>query len=152
MKNSREERAENAVTSEGIEKYFRALQDLKLVLDHTGKVSMHDFCDKHSVTSRLGTVLQKGGIVRLKGNARASEWVWISGVDPNRQMAAKVIREIHILNYEKGKIARDQHKVNVAKVSKVKSVSKEQPVLDHYELKIMFGLITLKIIPRFINK
>ena len=54
-----------ATTEESILKYLQVLKDLKLILDNTSRLSINDFCKKQNVTTNLGVVLRKGGIIKL---------------------------------------------------------------------------------------
>jgi len=134
-----------ATTEESILKYLQLLKDLKLILDNTSRLSINDFCKKQNVTTNLGVVLRKGGIIKLIQKGRYTQWEWIS-IEPNRNMAIKTLQELTKLHRPKKK-----------QIKKIKGISVEpkkqkEKVIDYYEIKMFFGLITFKIKPHFTIK
>ena len=118
---------------------------MKLILDNTSRLSINDFCKKQNVTTNLGVVLRKGGIIKLIQKGRYTQWEWIS-IEPNRNMAIKTLQELTKLHRPKKK-----------QIKKIKGISVEpkkqkEKVIDYYEIKMFFGLITFKIKPHFTIK
>ena len=133
---------ETRATEQNILKYLQVLRDLKLILDNTSRLSMYEFSKKNKVTKSLSTVLQKGGIIKLTSKGRYTQWEWTS-IEPNRNMAIKTLQELAKLNKPRKK-----------QLKKIKGIFDEpkQPkekVIDYYEIKMFFGLITFKIKPHF---
>ena len=133
---------ETRATEKNILKYLQVLKDLKLILDNTPYLSMLNFSEKHKVTKNLSTVLQKGGIIKLTKKGRYSQWQWTS-IEPNKQMAIKTLQELSKLNPPRKK----QPKKEFTLFDKPKKI--KEKVIDHYEVKMFFGLMTFKIKPNF---
>jgi hypothetical protein len=128
-------------------KYLEVLKDLKLILDNTAYLSMHKFTKQHNVSKNLGTVLQKGGIIRLISKGQTSKWEWI-GIEPNKYMAEKTLQELNAINNGHREQNKKQ-KTSVGKRMIDKQDQTKQQVVDYYEIKMFFRLITLKIKPYF---
>ena len=136
---------ETRATEQNILKYLQVLRDLKLILDNTSRLSMYEFSKKNKVTKSLSTVLQKGGVIKLTSKGRYTQWEWTS-IEPNRNMAIKTLQELAKLNKPREK-----------QLKKIKGISDEpkqlkEKVIDYYEIKMFFGLITFKIKPHFTIK
>ena len=136
---------ETRATEQNILTYLQVLRDLKLILDNTSRLSMYEFSKKNKVTKSLSTVLQKGGIIKLTNKGRYTQWEWTS-IEPNRNMAIKTLQELAKLNKPRKK-----------QLKKIKGIFDEpkkakQKVIDYYEIKMFFGLITFKIKPHFTIK
>jgi len=136
---------ETRATEQNILKYLQVLRDLKLILDNTSRLSMFEFSKKYQVTKNLSTVLQKGGIIKLINKGRYTQWEWTS-IEPNRNMAIKTLQELAKFNKPRKK-----------QIKKIKGISVEpkklkEKVIDYYEIKMFFGLITFKIKPHFTIK
>ena len=136
---------ETRATEQNILKYLQVLKDLKLILDNTSRLSMFEFSKKYQVTKNLSTVLQKGGIIKLINKGRYTQWEWTS-IEPNRSMAIKTLQELAKFNKPRKK-----------QIKKIKGISVEpkkpkEKVIDYYEIKMFFGLITFKIKPHFTIK
>ena len=136
---------ETRATEQNILKYLQVLRDLKLILDNTSRLSMYEFSKKNKVTKSLSTVLQKGGIIKLTNKGRYTQWEWTS-IEPNRNMAIKTLQELAKLNKPRKK-----------QLKKIKGIfddtkKAKQKVIDYYEIKMFFGLITFKIKPHFTIK
>lgn len=139
-------------TEENILKYLQVLKNLKLILDNTSNLSMLNFSKQNKVTKNLSTVLQKGKIIKLIKKGRYSEWKWIS-IAPNKQMAIKTLQELSKLNPPRkkkpAKVIGNANKNNSIKVNDIKPSLTKEKIIDHYELKLLFGLISFKIKPHF---
>lgn len=133
---------ETRAKEQNIEKYLKVLQELKMILDHTPHLSMLKFSEKHNVTKNLSTVLQKGGIIKLTKKGRFPQWQWIS-IEPNKHMAAKTLQELSKLNPPRKKEIKNQNTI----LDRPKKTKKS--IVDYYEIKMLFGLITFRIKPHF---
>ena len=136
---------ETRATEQNILKYLQVLRDLKLILDNTSRLSMYEFSKKNKVTKSLSTVLQKGGVIKLTSKGRYTQWEWTS-IEPNRSMAIKTLQELAKFNKPRKK-----------QIKKIKGISVEpkkqkEKVIDYYEIKMFFGLVTFKIKPHFTIK
>jgi len=129
----KENELETRATEENISKYFDVLKKLHLILSYTNKISMSDFSVKNHVSKNLSTVLQLGGVIKIIKSGRYPEWEW-NTIYPTREMAIKTLKEFSKLNPERKTYYNTNKKTNRVK---------------YYEIKLIWGLIKLKITPIF---
>ena len=127
-------------TQENILKYYNALKKLYNVLQLTGKISMLKFSEQNNVTKSLSTILQKGGLIKLTGKGRASNWEWTT-IDPTREMAIKVLKELATINPPRESKKRGGKRDGAGR--KTKAI--ENRILDSYTIILFFGLIKINI-------
>jgi len=120
-------------TEENILKYFEELKKLHLILSYTNKISMLDFSVKNHVSKNLSTVLQNGGVIRMLKQGRYPEWEWRS-IIPTREMAIHTLKGFTKINPER------KRNINIPKKIKL---------LKYYEIRLLWGLIKIKIRPIF---
>ena len=129
-----------------IEKYFSALKNLKLILENTPSLSMQRFIANNSLNNKFGKVLLDNKILKKTGSkvGVGSEYEW-SGIEPNLKMAEKLVDEIAIIARQYVLQAEDKQKISKTKINIKDSTRK----LSHYELRLLFGLVKLKLTPKF---
>ncbi len=124
-------------TDANIVKYLAALLRLHTILCATNRVSMMKFSIDNSLSKNLSTVLSKGGVIKCIKKGKFSEWEWCT-IPPNKHMAIKVLKEFAILNPERRPYEKKVSVVNAR-------------VLESYNIKLLFGLITIKVKPIYSN-
>lgn len=126
-----------------IEKYLNALKELHLILNNTSKISLQKFCTSHNINNFTSRVLINGGIIKEKQKGANPLYEWVS-IPPNKHMAVKLIEELRDINCKK---------VNKKEEPQVNANSEEKEInakiVDFYEVKLFFGLITVKITPKY---
>lgn len=126
-------------TEENIVKYYNVLKSLYAILQDTNVISMNTFSVNHNVSKNISTILQSGGIIKLKSKGRYAEWEWI-GIEPTREMSIKVLKE-----FVKFNPARKRTPAHTTS-NKTVVASAEKHVI-RYDIRLLFGLITIKIKP-----
>ena len=127
-------------TQENIVKYFNTLKKLNETLNLTGRISMLKFSEQNNVSKNLSTVLQKGGIIKLTGRAKTSNWEWTT-IPPTREMAIKVLQQMGLLNPPRKENKRGGKREGSGR--KTKKI--ENMKLDSYTVRMFFGLIKINI-------
>lgn len=90
---------------ENIVKYLECLKKLKIILNATNRISMLKFSEDNKISKNISTVLSNGKIIRCLKKGKHSEWEWI-GIDPNRNMAIRLIEGLGRLNPPRKKIEK----------------------------------------------
>jgi hypothetical protein len=121
-----------------LERYTEALKEMKTILDNTPKIGMTKFCKKHRINTNLSLALQNLKVVEKIMGGSNPQWKW-TGEEPSIDMAYDVYNCLTELHKEYVTSAKP-------KSVKPKETSKE---LSHYESKVLFGLVTLKLKPVF---
>ncbi len=142
MENSR-------VKQESIEKYLKALIELRNVLKYTNRISLDEFSVKNNLSKNLSKVLQKGGIIKCLKRGRFSEWEWTT-IEPTNHMAVKTIQLLGIENPpRKPQIIKKEVKVNTRGGARANSgrKTKEQEVKElitdkKIKVVLFWGLFT----------
>lgn len=93
---------ETNATEENITKYLSALQDLKIILRATNRISLNKFSIDNNISKNSSIVLSKGGIIKCTKKGKGSTWEWTSTVEPNRQMAIRLLKGLGKQNPKRG--------------------------------------------------
>lgn len=97
-------------------KYLQALKDLKNLLSYTSMVSISKFTLQNNLNVGFGKVITEGGIVKREGKGRSTRNHWNTNVEPNLQMAKKVMSELTKIN-EKQRLDRNKSVTKTQKTS-----------------------------------
>ena len=123
-----------------IEDRVKILSELKVLIDYDPTTSIGAFSIKRKIRKTLSAALFNLKIVKGQyelGNRPPYKWI---GGEPDADMAYLVWQEIRSIE-NKLEVKRKGIKPKIEKIE-----SKE---LSHYESKILFGLVTLKLKPVF---
>jgi prophage tail gpP-like protein len=130
-------------------KYLKALRELHLILSNTNRLSMTKFSDKHKVSKRIASILQKGRVIKCTRKGKYSEWVWTT-IQPNIEMARKVLIELAQIQQSqvKARAKKTVTTINLENKNKTVRIKKQtDKSIVGYRVNLLFGLIKLNVKP-----
>lgn len=105
-------------TIEQIDKYYKALKDLKSDLSNTQDFSIANFMKEHRLGTKFSAAAQNLNIIRRSGSLKSPNWEWTS-TDPNRFITKRVLDEMYNINRASRKKSNIRKKVSGAKPSTI---------------------------------
>lgn len=84
------------IKEETIEKYFKALTELKMILEYQPKIGLQPFCVKKGLNKNASVHIMNGGLVKNIGSrGKGAEYVW-NTINPNLKMAKELLKRCNI--------------------------------------------------------
>lgn len=115
-----------------------ALKDLHLILQHTDKINMAEFCKKNKINKAFGWQAQKWGLIKQTGTkGRGSRWKWTT-ITPTREMAMEVYDRLLDLSkkYEAKSKEKNTYKKEGKKQVKKKRVAYYEGSFLGFKIKV----------------
>jgi len=121
------------------EKYFTALKDMHLILEHTDNISITSFIKKYNLSKSSGVSLTRGGIIKNIGTrGKGAKYKW-NTIKPNMHMAEEWLKRTN----ETGNKAMQKTRYQKQSKNKTKEFKKHK-IIDYSVTKLFFGLIKIK--------
>lgn len=126
-----------------IDKYFEALTDMHEILKHTKHFSVSKFIKEKKLSSTFSRAIQELGIADMIASGKNPKWIWLGGI-PSGDMADVVVDYISEINKQ-----YNEAKEKTAEKVVDKNQKKSTGTPHHYEVRLLWGLVTLRIKPIF---